>query len=552
MGAMENKGLNIFNTKYVLASPKTATDQDDNNGEGVSGHEYGHKWTGNRVTCREWFQLSLKEGLTVFRDQEFSSDMQSRAVKRLDDVRVLRMHQFPEDAGPLAHPIRPEKYIEINNFYSATVYNKGAEVIRMIHSILGIDAFRRGMDVYFERHDGQAVTCEDFILSMETASGIDLSQFSRWYSTAGTPKLSFERKHEGRDILLKVKQSIDVRSKKEDLECPLHIPIRIGWIDTVTGEEVELASAIVSDIKDEDHKSQSSKLLHLTRPEETFRFPDMPEGAIPSLMRGFTAPVHIEHDLSPDELLALTVYDTDPFVRSEAIQHIGRDMILSVAAKAVDNDQLDITVSDAYLDAFGHLLSDTKTDQALLAELISLPSEIDIGQHMTPLKPEVLHSLREDVLNQLGNKFSGQIMERYLRIDETNIEASPKGQAGRKLKNVLLGYIARTDNGADVLEKQFKSASNMTDQIAALSLFASSDFTFAKTALSSFFEQWKEEALVIDKWFSVQALSKRTDVVNNVRALLKHRHFSYVNPNRLRALVSSFSNSFNECREKLK
>jgi aminopeptidase N len=539
MGAMENKGLNIFNTKYVLASPETATDQDYNNVEGVIAHEYFHNWTGNRVTCRDWFQLSLKEGLTVFRDQEFSSDMQSRAVKRLDDVRVLRMHQFPEDAGPLAHPVRPEKYIEINNFYSATVYNKGAEVIRMMHTILGADAFRRGMDIYFNRHDGQAVTCEDFVLAMEAASGIDLSQFRRWYSTAGTPKLCFERYREGDDIILKVKQSIDIRSAQENHEQPLHVPIQIGWIDPETGEGIKQVDRQSIDAANAKQIGQASGLLHLTEAEETFRFPNMPKGAVPSLMRGFSAPVHIEHDLSPDELLALTVYDVDPFVRAEAMQHMGRSMILS-AANAED-DHTEVAISDSYVETFGNLLSDTKTDEALLAELISLPSEIDIGQHMSPLEPERLHRLRENVLDQLGNKFSQQIIERYHHIVEANVAASPKGQAGRRLKNILLGYIARTDDGAEIVGKQFDNASNMTDQIAALSLIASSDFMFRETALNSFFEQWKEEALVVDKWFSVQALSKRADAVSRVHNLLKHQHFSYVNPNRLRSLISSFS-----------
>ena len=528
MGAMENKGLNVFNTKYVLASPETATDQDYNNVEGVIGHEYFHNWTGNRVTCREWFQLSLKEGLTVFRDQEFSSDMQSRAVKRLDDVRVLRMHQFPEDAGPLAHPVRPEKYIEINNFYSATVYNKGAEVIRMMHSIIGAEAFRRGMDIYFDRHDGQAVTCEDFVLAMEAASEVDLGQFRRWYSTAGTPTLTFERTQDDEGVAMKVTQQIDHKSDTLNEAAPLHIPIRMSWVQPDLNAVTTLG----------EDSAFHNTVLHLTEKEQVFRFPSTVKDAVPSLMQGFSAPVIIKHDLSTDELLALVSFDSDPFVRSEALQTISRELIVSTIDAG---DGSGLTLPDAYLDTFAKLITDRQTDPALLAELLTLPSEIDVGQQMTVLRPDALHRVRETMLDILSEKFHAPITERHNSLMANDTLASPSGQGNRRLKNVLLGYIARQESGADILKRQFDTAQNMTDQIAALSLISSSDFSYRNAALMEFFEQWKNEALVVDKWFAVQALSKRADTLQNIRSLLKHQYFSFVNPNRLRALVSSFS-----------
>jgi aminopeptidase N len=528
MGAMENKGLNVFNTKYVLASPETATDQDYNNVEGVIGHEYFHNWTGNRVTCREWFQLSLKEGLTVFRDQEFSSDMQSRAVKRLDDVRVLRMHQFPEDAGPLAHPVRPEKYIEINNFYSATVYNKGAEVIRMMHSIIGAEAFRRGMDIYFDRHDGQAVTCEDFVLAMEAASEVDLGQFRRWYSTAGTPTLTFERTQDDEGVAMKVTQQIDHKSDTLNEAAPLHIPIRMSWVQPDLNAVTTLG----------EDSAFHNTVLHLTEKEQVFRFPSTVKDAVPSLMQGFSAPVIIKHDLSTDELLALVSFDSDPFVRSEALQTISRELIVSTIDAG---DGSGLTLPDAYLDTFAKLITDRQTDPALLAELLTLPSEIDVGQQMTVLRPDALHRVRETMLDILSEKFHAPITERHNSLMANDTLASPSGQGNRRLKNVLLGYIARQESGADILKRQFDTAQNMTDQIAALSLISSSDFSYRNDALMEFFEQWKNEALVVDKWFAVQALSKRADTLQNIRSLLKHQYFSFVNPNRLRALVSSFS-----------
>jgi aminopeptidase N len=534
MGAMENKGLNIFNTKYVLASPDTATDQDYNNVEGVIGHEYFHNWTGNRVTCRDWFQLSLKEGLTVFRDQEFSGDMQSRAVKRLDDVRVLRMHQFPEDAGPLAHPVRPEKYIEINNFYSATVYNKGAEVIRMMHSIIGPEAFRRGMDVYFKRHDGQAVTCEDFVLAMEAASCVDLKQFRHWYSVAGTPKLKFVREIDGDEVLLTIEQTLG----QEHSSKPFHIPIRMAWLNPENGQ------ALVAEVKRDNSFETAPDLLHLTEKQQTFRFKGIPVNAVPSLMREFSAPVHIEHDLSTDELLSLAAFDSDSFVRSEAMQTISRDVILSPTTdmlQDVEHGRQEVIIPEGYAQTFLKLLEDDKTESAFLADLLTVPNEIDIGQHMAPFMPEVIHRRREALLDQISARYSNQILDRYHLLHNDSSTSSPKGQAERKLKNALLGYISRTVEGKDIVWSQFVTAKNMTDQIAALALLASGADGRRDDALVAFLEQWKGEALVVDKWFAVQALSKRSDVVKDVRTLMKHQHFSFVNPNRLRALISSFS-----------
>jgi aminopeptidase N len=529
MGAMENKGLNIFNTKYVLASPATATDADFDHVEGVIGHEYFHNWTGNRVTCRDWFQLSLKEGLTVFRDQEFSSDMTSRAVKRLDDVRTLRMIQFPEDGGPLAHPVRPEKYIEINNFYTATVYNKGAEVIRMMHRLIGADAFRRGMDLYFERHDGQAVTCEDFVCAMEDASGVDLKHFRLWYSQAGTPALSITRSRQGADVLLHVEQSCKATPGQLEKK-PLHMPVLVGWLDA-DGNEVRPVLA------GEDNWQEDGCLLELTAARQTYLFQDVPEGAVPSLLRAFSAPVTLSHDLTATELAFLVKHDTDAFARWEAAQYMYGDYLLACVAGEGAVADVPATLTDT----FAHLLQDEATDRALLAELLTLPSEIAIGQRMDVLKPDEIFEAREALVRRFASDNEAAIRDLYASLAQDHYDLGAESKAARRLRNTLLRYLAQLDGAEALVCSHLERADNMTDRMAALSVIAGSDFPSRMAVLEGFYAEWQHDDLVVDKWFAVQAQSSRTDTVGRVMELMRHPAFKLANPNRLRSLITSFS-----------
>ncbi|WP_417457273.1 aminopeptidase N [Kordiimonas sp.] len=535
MGAMENKGLNIFNTKYVLASPETATDTDFDHIEGVIGHEYFHNWTGNRVTCRDWFQLSLKEGLTVFRDQEFSSDMTSRAVKRLDDVRTLRMLQFPEDAGPLAHPVRPESYIEINNFYTTTVYNKGAEVIRMMHRFIGADAFRRGMDLYFERHDGEAATCEDFVVAMEAASGTDLSQFRLWYSQAGTPTLTVTRSFEDSDVILAVEQAC-AATPGQPIKHPMHMPLLIGWLDK---NGVEVKPSVVSGGK----WTTEGCLLDVKSTVQHYHFKDVPVGAVPSLLRGFSAPVTLKHDLNAEELALLVRADADPFARWEASQSLYSVCLQSCIAGAAEPSD----IPEYILDAFTGLIEDRETDQALLAELLTLPSEISLGQQLETLLPQEIHIARHGVTEVLAQRFGDQIVERYCELAHEPYSLTKESKANRRLKNALLRYIAHMPQAEELVTAQLRQADNMTDKIAALAIVASSDVASCDALLSAFYEEWKADDLVIDKWFALQAQNTRTDAVSKIRDLMGHPAFKYTNPNRLRSLISTFS-MLNQCR----
>ena len=525
MGAMENKGLNIFNTKYVLASADTATDVDFDNVEAVIGHEYFHNWTGNRVTCRDWFQLSLKEGLTVFRDQEFSSDLGSRALKRLNDVRALRMLQFSEDAGPLAHPIRPEKYIEINNFYTSTIYNKGAEVIRMMHRLLGEVAFRRGMDLYFERHDGQAVTCEDFIVAMEDASGRSLKQFRLWYSQAGTPRVSVVRERNGSDVGLRIQQDCSPtpgQNSKKDF----HMPFLIGWISS---EGIPLCPPIETGGK----WSNNDCLIEITRQDQTFVFKGVPEGAVVSLHRDFSCPVKLEDDLNAEEYAFLMAHDTDPFSRWEAAQRLASKVLLSTRNQVI---------KETFKRAFRATLRDKETDVALIGELLTLPSEIDLGQQSAVFDPLAIHQCRQDFIAELAYENAAELLARYTALSGIELYSLDQSQkAQRRLKNILLSYIAVLPGGEKLVVDQYSQANNMTDRMAALGLIASSDFECRLRILDGFYQQWQGNALVVDKWFAVQAMSSRTDTLERVKELTNHPAFFIQNPNRVRSLVSSFS-----------
>jgi aminopeptidase N len=529
MGAMENKGLNIFNTKYVLASPETATDADFDHVEGVIGHEYFHNWTGNRVTCRDWFQLSLKEGLTVFRDQEFSSDIGARAIKRIDDVQALRMHQFMEDASPLAHPVRPDKYIEINNFYTATVYNKGAEVIRMMHLLLGESAFQKGMQLYFERFDAQAVTCEDFVQCMEDASNVNLALFRLWYSQAGTPQLEVARKRKGQDVSIVIEQSCPATPGQAKKQA-LHVPILMNWINKNGDVIFPEAQGNVSTHSD-------GFLLELQKPRDTFTFCAVPEGAVPSFLEKFSAPVKISDDLSSSEKATIIKYSSDSFARWEAMQELASDYLMAKINSA--SSQKD---TDFLIEVFRQILSNADNEMDITSLLLTLPSEISLGQKSQLLDAEGIHNSREQLVSELANCFSTEILNLYENLQNKgsySLAAADKAQ--RRLRNSLLPYIAHMEGEEGLIHAHYHEASNMTDRLAALNSVARNDFSFSEDVLQQFYLDWRHDALVLDKWFAVQAADPRADAINGVVKLSNHEDFSVSNPNRLRSLVSTFS-----------
>ncbi len=531
MGAMENKGLNIFNSKYVLARPDTATDADFQGIEGVIAHEYFHNWTGNRITCRDWFQLSLKEGLTVFRDQEFSADMGSRGVKRIEDVRLLRSHQFAEDAGPMAHPVRPESYIEINNFYTVTVYEKGAELIRMLRQLLGPEAFRRASDLYFERHDGQAVTTDDFVRCMEAAGGRDLEQFRLWYSQAGTPELHVTADHDaaaGR-YTLEIRQSCPPTPGQPE-KRPLHIPFRLGLLDRA-GNDLPLQ------LEGENEPQGGSRLLELQRSVERFTFVNVPERPVPSLLRGFSAPVKLRYDYSDPELMFLMAHDGDGFNRWDAAQTLAQRILLQRVA------QPDSPVPEGFIEAFGTALRDPDTDRALLAEILTLPSESYLGDQMEQVEVEAIHLARQSLRQTLARRLRDDLLAVYDANAETgDYRLTPAAIGRRRLKNLCLAYLMEL--GEEPIRQlcavQYGEGGNMNDRLAALTLLADSDAPQREAALADFYERWQADPLVLDKWFTVQALSRRADTLMRVQELLQHPAFSLRNPNRVRALVGAF------------
>jgi aminopeptidase N len=527
MGAMENKGLNIFNTQYVLAHPKTATDADFDNVQAVIGHEYFHNWTGNRVTCRDWFQLSLKEGLTVFREQQFSAAMGSPAVKRIEDVRILRASQFPEDAGPMAHPVRPDSYVEINNFYTPTVYNKGAEVIRMYHTLLGADGFRRGMDLYFQRHDGQAVTCDDFLAAMADANDRDLGQFGRWYSQAGTPVLdvSDDFDHATGRYTLHVQQSCPP-TPGQPQKAPFHIPLRVGLIDNA-GQPLPLRLA------GEAAAGGSSRVLELTEREQSFTFEGLDERPLPSLLRGFSAPVRLNYPYSDEQLAFLFAHDEDPFNRWDAGQRLVTKLLLDTLTA-----ERSAGVPPALADGFRAILRDGRLDPAFVAEALTLPTEGYLGEQQPVIDPGAIHRAREELRQGLARQLFDDWMQTYLQ----HAPGDGDGDAGRRrLKNLALGYLlaGSSEQAVELAARQFTQATNMTDQLAALSLLADADRPAADDALATFYERWRSEPLVVDKWFRVQALSRRADTLPRVRALTSHPAFELRNPNKVRALIGA-------------
>jgi aminopeptidase N len=535
-GAMENKGLNIFNTKYVLARPETATDTDFLGIETVVGHEYFHNWTGDRVTCRDWFQLSLKEGLTVFRDQEFSSDLHSRAVKRISDVRRLRAAQFIEDAGPLAHPVRPDSYVEIGNFYTPTVYEKGAEVIRMLHTLIGEEAFQRGMHIYFERHDGQAVTCEDFVAAMEAGSGRDLKKFRLWYSQAGTPRLTVRGAYDAdaRTYTLTARQSVPDTPGQSGKQ-PMPIPLAMGLLDS-DGAPLPLR------LEGEVQPAGTGRVLELDQAEQSFTFVNVPAAPVPSLLRGFSAPVILDAGQDDGQLRFLMANDPDPFVRWEAgHSYATRLMLALVGARGAGRAP---TPDPGLAEAFRAILAAPALERAFVAQALTLPAESFVGEQMAVIDVDGIHAVREFLRKSLGEALQALWHETYAsyETDEPySIEAEAIGR--RALKNLTLDYLVASgsEQGGRLCTVQFANADNMTDRIAALALLTESELPERADALASFYEHWRGDALVIDKWFALQAQAQRADALDQVTRLLDHEAFTLKNPNRVRSLIGAFA-----------
>ena len=525
MGAMENKGLNVFNSKYVLAKPSTATDDDYEGIESVIAHEYFHNWTGNRVTCRDWFQLTLKEGLTVFRDQEFSADMTSRPVQRIKEVNRLRTAQFAEDAGPLAHPIRPESYIEMNNFYTATVYEKGAEVVRLYQTLLGREGFRKGLRRYLELHDGCAVTCDDFRQAMAEANGADLSAFERWYSQAGTPLVRAAGAWDASasSYALRLTQSQRVFAG-EPAPLPLPIPIRVGLLGA-DGQDIP----------------GTVRTLELREVEQTFTFENVPERPIPSIARGFSAPIKLEFDRSPADLAFLMAHDSDPFNRWEAGQTLAKRVLVDLVERAVQGQALEL--DDSLVSAFREVLSDTSLDGSIKALTLTLPSEELISQELSIVDPDAVHRARSFVVRQLGAVLRDEWLSTY-RQHALGLDAIDKAQIDRRrIKNRALRYLVALEEPETIAlaAEQFSVASGMTDYEAAFLCLVDLESVETSRAIASFYERWRGEPLVLDKWFRMQAMSASPGAFERVVALSKHPDFNLANPNRARSLLFAFA-----------
>ena len=534
MGAMENKGLNIFNSKFVLARPDTATDSDFQHIEGVIAHEYFHNWTGNRITCRDWFQLSLKEGLTVFRDQEFSADMGSRGVKRIEDVRLLRSHQFAEDAGPMAHPVRPESYIEINNFYTVTVYEKGAEVVRMQANLLGAETYRKATDLYFERHDGEAVTTDDFVKCMEDASERDLSQFRLWYSQSGTPQVRVSTSYDEQQGVLEITFSQTTpETPGQKQKKTFHIPIALALLDS-QGASLPLKPSAGAT------GSPREQVVELTEATQTFTFHDLPQQPVPSILRGFSAPVKLEYDYSDDQLMFLMARESDDFNRWDAAQTLARGTLLKLVA--ADQQGQPLTLQGGFVEAYRLALTDQQADRALLSELLSLPSESTIGDQMTLVDVEAVHKARQWLKRALAEALRDDFIAVYENNQLETYEISSAAIGQRRLKNLALNYLMSLDDPQidRICMTQFETADNMTDVMAALHGLVNRDIPERDRALSDFEAKWREDPLVMDKWFAVQAGSYLPGTLSRVKALMEHPAFSIRNPNKVRSLIGAF------------
>lgn len=538
MGAMENKGLNIFNTKCVLAKPETATDTDFEWVESVVAHEYFHNWTGNRVTCRDWFQLSLKEGLTVFRDQQFSADMGSEAVTRIDGVRQLRASQFPEDSGPLAHPVRPESYIEINNFYTSTVYNKGAEVVRMIHRIVGVDGFRKGMDLYFERHDGQAVTIEDFVAAMEDANGVDLTQFRLWYSQAGTPQVDIAEEFDsGNGTLTLTLSQTTAPTPGQHQKQPFHIPIAVGLV----GEDGrDIPVKLAGD--NTPGEPPKTRVLNLQQNKQEFVLTGLTDRPTLSPLRGFSAPIKLTRQ-PIDRLKAQFAKDNDPFARWEAGQQLATRLLLDMAHDIQSNRQA--SLDDDFIAAVDQTLKDEGLDNALKAKAIGLPSLSFLAEQMTVIDMAAIDKARRGAMTAIADALSPQFMSAYERLSTDGpYRYEPEDVGRRALRNRALDFLGAatdTSKGLDLAAAQIEYATNMTDRMAALTILNDHDDPRRSAALDRFFKTWTDDALVIDKWFTLQALTRLPDALERVKALMDHPAFTLSNPNRARALIAGFA-----------
>ena len=519
MGAMENKGLNVFNTKYVLADEETATDGDFDAIESVIGHEYFHNWSGNRITCRDWFQLSLKEGFTVLRDQLFSQDMHSEAVKRIEDVRVLRSVQFPEDSGPLAHPIRPDSYREISNFYTSTVYNKGAEVIRMMRSMAGPERFRKGTDLYFERHDGEAATCEDFVRAIEEGAGLDLEHFRLWYSQAGTPRVKVALTHQGDTASLALSQEVPPTPGQPDKQA-MPIPLRIALFDRATG------------------KSAGEELVMLDKAETTLSFDGFAEKPVLSINRGFTAPVRIEREIAREDLAFLARNDDDPFARSEAMQ----DLVVGHLLEAADGSAAEGS-SEAIVGALGEILKDDAIDDLMRGELMMLPGVTYLMDQVLLADPGRVFAAREALKADLGTRLGKELEALHQRASTVPFSHDPAAKGARKVATMALTFLAAADpqRAADLAAAQYDSANNMTDRQGALMVLSGIDSAARSDRLLDFYDRFEGNALVIDKWFSLQASSLHPDVIEHVKTLADHPDFTLRNPNRARSLYMAFT-----------
>nr|XP_009589014.1 puromycin-sensitive aminopeptidase isoform X1 [Nicotiana tomentosiformis]XP_009589019.1 puromycin-sensitive aminopeptidase isoform X1 [Nicotiana tomentosiformis]XP_009589023.1 puromycin-sensitive aminopeptidase isoform X1 [Nicotiana tomentosiformis] len=546
MGAMENKSLNIFNSKLVLASPETATDADYAAILGVIGHEYFHNWTGNRVTCRDWFQLSLKEGLTVFRDQEFSSDMGSRTVKRIADVSKLRMYQYPQDSGPMAHPVRPHSYIKMDNFYTVTVYEKGAEVVRMYKTLLGSQGFRKGMDLYFKRHDGQAVTCEDFFAAMRDANNADFANFLLWYSQAGTPvvKVTTNYNAESRTFSLKFSQEVPPTPGQSAKE-PMFIPVAVGLLDS-SGKDMPLSS-VYHEGKLESFASSGQNVhttvLRITKKEEEFVFNDISEKPTPSILRGFSAPIRLESDLTDSDLLFLLAHDSDEFNRWEAGQVLARKLMLSLVADFQQNKAL--VLNPQFVQGIKSILTDSSLDKEFIAKAITLPGVGEIMDMMTVADPDAVHAVRTFIRKQLAS----ELKEDLLITTKNNrssgaYEFDHNNMARRALKNIALAYLGSLEGPeiTELLLNEYRNATNMTDQFSAL-VAIDQQPAIREEILADFYNKWQDDFLVVNKWFALQAMSDVPGNVENVKKLLNHTAFDLRNPNKVYSLIGGFCGS---------
>ncbi|MBE4148427.1 aminopeptidase N [Vibrio parahaemolyticus] len=528
MGAMENKGLNIFNSKFVLANDQTATDRDYLGIEAVIGHEYFHNWTGNRVTCRDWFQLSLKEGLTVFRDQEFSSDLGSRAVNRIDNVRIIRGPQFAEDASPMSHPIRPDKVIEMNNFYTLTVYEKGSEVIRMYHTLLGEEGFQKGMKLYFERHDGTAATCEDFVSAMEDATGVDLKQFRLWYSQSGTPTLRVNSEYnaEAKNYALTVEQFTEATQDQAEKQA-LHIPFDIELYDskgqiiplTINGESVH-------------------SVLDIKQDKQTFVFENVAEQPVPSLLREFSAPVKLEYDYSDAELIFLMKHATNDFARWDASQML----LAKYIRQNVNNVQTgsEVQLSEDLIDAFRGVLLDENLEPAFIAQVFSLPSINEITGWYKQIDVDAVDTVLNSITVSLSAALEDELSATYHTLKQAEYTIDHAAIGKRALRNQCLQFLAHTDKGNTLVKAQYEAANNMTDTIAAMSAANSAQLECREELMADYSDKWKHDGLVMDKWFALQGTNPAEDALEKVKATMNHEAFSLKNPNRTRSLIGSF------------